>query len=99
MSNQRLQNRFKVPWRQTMAVCERLGSDWPSTRVKRDVNDGRDRQDAFTRQKLHVSGSTTAIWKKRCSRGTPSNQTSASRRVRSPRRLSPYSQNPRHPEL
>jgi hypothetical protein len=43
-----------------MTVCERLGGDGSSPRVERYVNNRRDSQDAFARQKLHVSASTTA---------------------------------------
>jgi hypothetical protein len=37
-----------------MTVGKRLGSDRPSPCIERYVDDSRNRQDAFSRQKLHV---------------------------------------------
>jgi hypothetical protein len=54
VSHQGLKNWLEMARRQAMSVCKRLGGDWPSPRVQSNVDDGRDSQDAFTRQQLHV---------------------------------------------
>ena len=41
---------LKMARRQAMTVCKRFGSDRPSPRVERYVDDRRDSQDAFARQ-------------------------------------------------
>src|SRR5262249_54289992 len=42
VTDQRLQQRLEMPWRQPMAARQRLGGDWASSRVHRDVDDGGD---------------------------------------------------------
>ena len=51
--HQRLQHRLEMPWRQAVARRQGLGRDRTSARVERDIDDGGDRQNAFTGQKRH----------------------------------------------
>jgi len=50
MPHQGLKDRLKMARRQAMTMCKRFGSDRPSPRVQRNVDDSRDSQDAFARQ-------------------------------------------------
>ena len=51
--HERLQDRLEMSRRQPMAVSQRLGDDRLVVRMQRNVDDGRNRKQAFTRQKRH----------------------------------------------
>jgi hypothetical protein len=50
MPHQGLKDRLKMARRQAMTMSKRFGSDRPSPRVERNVDNRRDSQDAFARQ-------------------------------------------------
>jgi hypothetical protein len=53
--DERLQHGLEMPWRQSMAVRERLRGNGLAARMQRHIDDGGDREQTFFREARHAS--------------------------------------------